>query len=344
MEQILTNTSKAKFEHIQAAHCENGVVTSLLRYHGIEAMNEPLAFGIGSGLFYIHLPFLKINDGPAISFRIMPGNVFRDTCKALGVKIERKKFKNKKEAESFLNNKIEAGEPVGCQVGVFHLNYFPREYRFHFNAHNIIVYGFEDGKYLISDPVMETLTSLTPPELEDVRFARGPLAPNGHIYYPVDVPLINDEILARAVKKGIHKTAWWMSQVPIERIGTSGFNYTAKKIRTWRNKLGERKAGLYLGQIVRMQEEIGTGGGGFRFLFAAFLEQASEILGNDKLLKFSDEMTKSGDLLRENAVRMAAVYKGRNTDQQHFNEVADAMADISRHEAEVFKQLYKMKL
>tara|TARA_Y100000782_G_C10188984_1_gene269080 strand:- start:2108 stop:3142 length:1035 start_codon:yes stop_codon:yes gene_type:complete len=344
MEQTLINTSKIKFDHLQAAHCENGVVTSLLRYHGIEAMNEPLAFGIGSGLFYIHMPFLKVNDGPAISFRIMPGFVFRDTCKALGVGIERKKFKNKKDAENFLNKKIEQGTPVGCQVGVFHLKYFPREYRFHFNAHNIIVYGFEDGRYLISDPVMETFTSLSPEELEDVRFARGPLAPNGHIYYPVNVPAIDEDMLAKAVRKGIRKTAWWMSKVPIERIGASGLNYTAKKIRVWRDKLGERKAGLYLGQIVRMQEEIGTGGGGFRFLFAAFLEQSAEILGNDKLLKYSDEMTKSGDLLRDNAVRMAAIYKGRKTDQQHFNEVADAMADISRHEAEIFRQLHKMKV
>ncbi|HNP17064.1 MAG TPA: BtrH N-terminal domain-containing protein [Fulvivirga sp.] len=343
MEEILTDIP-SKRQHIQTAHCENGVVTSLLKYHGVDFMNEPLAFGIGAGMFYVHLPFLKINNAPAIAFRIMPGYIFRDTCKALGVNITRKKFRSPDAAKTYLDNKIAEGEPVGCQVGVFNLPYFPREYRFHFNAHNIIIHGFENGRYIVSDPVMEELTSLSPEELEEVRFARGPLAPNGQIYYPSDVGEISPERLKKAVKKGIKKTAWWMTQVPIEQIGARGFNYTAKKIRKWRSELGERKAGLYLAQIVRMQEEIGTGGGGFRFIYAAFLEQAAEILNNDKLIPFSEEMTKSGDLLRYNAVRMAGVIKGRNTEQKDFDEVADAMAEISALELQAFKKLRKLRL
>ena len=42
-------------EHYQSAHCENGVVTSLMRNKGLDFMNEPLAFGLGSGIFYVHL-------------------------------------------------------------------------------------------------------------------------------------------------------------------------------------------------------------------------------------------------------------------------------------------------
>ena len=60
------------FKHIQSAHCENGVTTNLLRHTGINKINEPLAFGIGSGLFFIYIPFLKINNGPAFSYRTMP--------------------------------------------------------------------------------------------------------------------------------------------------------------------------------------------------------------------------------------------------------------------------------
>lgn len=340
----MISTSQNKISHIQTAHCENGVVTGLLRHHGMDFMNEPLAFGIGAGMFYVHLPFIKINNAPAVAFRIMPGFIFRDTCKALGVDITRKKFNSPEAAKIFLDNKIKDGDPVGCQVGVFNLPYFPKEYRFHFNAHNIIIHGFENGRYIVSDPVMEELTSLSPEELEDVRFARGPLAPKGQIYYPTSVPDINEQQLQQAIKKGIKKTAWWMTQAPIEQIGAKGFNYTAKKIRKWRGQLGEKKAGLYLGQIVRMQEEIGTGGGGFRFVYAAFLEQASEILKNDKLIPFSEEITRSGDLLRENAVRMATIYKGRKSDQVHFNEVADAMAEISHLELQAFKKLRKLKL
>ena len=72
-------------------------------------MSEPLAFGIGSGLFYIHIPFMAFNNGPAISFRTMPGTIFKRTCKAMKVDVERKKFRSESEAERFLNQKIEEG-------------------------------------------------------------------------------------------------------------------------------------------------------------------------------------------------------------------------------------------
>ena len=48
-----------QFNHLQTAHCENGVAASLLRYHGVDFMSEPLVFGLGVGLFYIHIPFMK---------------------------------------------------------------------------------------------------------------------------------------------------------------------------------------------------------------------------------------------------------------------------------------------
>ncbi len=330
------------FKHIQTAHCENGVTVSLLKHNGVEFMTEPLAFGLGSGLFYIHIPFMKVNNGPAISFRTMPGAIFKRTCKSLDIKVERKKFKSKIEAQSFLNEKLSEGIPVGCQVGVFHLNYFPKAYRFHFNAHNLIVFGQEDGKYLISDPVMETTTTLFPEELEKVRFAQGALAPKGQLYFPKTISDISDERLRNAINKGIKRNCRDMLHIPGGIAGVKGINYTANKIRGWRDKLGERQAALYLGQIVRMQEEIGTGGGGFRFMYAAFLDEASEILGNDKLLNISDQFTKSGDLWRDSALQMSGIYKGRLTSQKDYDDSASLLNEISNIEKEAFIQLSKI--
>src|ERR1700743_524811 len=170
---------KLDFEHYQSAHCESGVTSSLLRESSENKITEPLAFGIGAGLFFCYIPLLKINNGPVIAFLPMPGLIFKRTCKGLAIPVIRKKFNSKQEAEAFLNKSLEEGRPVGCQVGVYYLTYFPKEYRFHFNAHNLIVFGKEDDNYLISDPVMETVTKLTSYELERVRFAKGALAPKG---------------------------------------------------------------------------------------------------------------------------------------------------------------------
>lgn len=334
---------KTDFKHIQAAHCENGVTINLLQSIGVNKITEPLAFGIGSGLFYIYIPLLKINNGPAIAFRTQPGLIFKRTCKALDIPVVRKKFTSKPEAEKFLQECLDAGQPVGCQVGVYYLTYFPKEYRFHFNAHNLIVYGSEGDNYLISDPVMENPTTLSRYELERVRFAKGALAPRGQIYYPKEKKIITDDVIRKAIKSGIKKNAHEMLNIPMFFIGIKGIRYTAKKIKNWRDKLGPKTAGLYLAQLVRMQEEIGTGGGGFRYIYGAFLQEAHAYLPNDVLLENSRLMTQAGDLWRSAAVQAAGIYKGRIGSQGDFDVMGDYLLEIAEIEKKAFESLAKIK-
>jgi hypothetical protein len=341
---VIQDSQIDAFRHVQTAHCENGVTTALLRYHGLEFMTEPLAFGMGSGLFYIQIPFLTVNNGPAISFRTMPGAIFKRTCKSLGVEVTRKKFSNQLAAQDFLDKKIEEGVPVGCQVGVFHLSYFPKEYRFHFNAHNLIVYGREDGRYMISDPVMEDVTTLSQEDLTRVRFAQGPLAPKGHIYYPEAIGRVDDDLIRKGIVTGIKRNVRDMLRIPGNFAGVDGIRHTSNHIRKWRDKLGLKKAGLYLGQIVRMQEEIGTGGGGFRFLYGAFLEESAAYLQDERVSVVSEDFTRAGDMWRASAIKMAGVYKGRLTEQKDFEEIADMLVEIRAVEKEAFQKLSKMNL
>ncbi len=333
---------KIEFEHHQSAHCENGVTSNLLRFSGINKITEPLAFGIGSGLFFIYIPLLKINNGPAISFRSMPGLIFKRTCKSLGIEVERKKFSSPIKAQEFLDGLLQSGQPAGCQIGVFYLPYFPKEYRFHFNAHNIVVYGKENDNYLVSDPVMETPTLLSSYELQRVRFARGPLAPNGQLYYPKVKKEVTDEDIRLAIKMGIKRNVRDMLHIPGPIAGVSGIKYTAGKIKKWKDKLGIEKAGFYLAQLVRMQEEIGTGGGGFRFIYAAFLQQAHAFHSDDQLLHISELFTQSGDLWRSSAVQAAGIFKGRITSQNDFNQMGDYLLEIAEIEKNAFISLSKI--
>lgn len=333
----------ADFKHIQAAHCENGVTVNLLKQAGVKQITEPLAFGVGSGLFYIYIPLLKINNGPAIAFRTMPGLIFKRTCKALDIPVVRKTFSSKEKARQFLDQQLAEGRSVGCQVGVYFLTYFPKEYRFHFNAHNLIVYGKENGRYLISDPVMETVTSLSDYELERVRFAKGALAPKGQVYFPKEAVTVTDEQIRKAIKSGIKRNVRDMLWIPGNIAGVSGIKYTANKIKKWRDNLGLEKAGLYLAQLVRMQEEIGTGGGGFRYIYGAFLQEAHPYISKDEFLEISKLFTKSGDLWRDAAVQAAGIYKGRLSSQEDFNTVSNYLYEIAEIEKQAFTALSNIK-
>ena len=331
------------FQHIQAAHCENGVTTNLLKFSGIQQITEPLAFGIGAGIFYIHIPFLKISGGPAISFRTMPGQIFSRTCKALGVTVERKTFSSKEKAQQFLDDCLAKGQPAGCQVGVYHLTYFPKEFRFHFNAHNLVVYGKEEDIYKVSDPVMETVTTISAHDLERVRFAKGALAPKGQIYFPKESKPIADEQIKRAIIKGIKHASWFMTETRVPILGVAGIRFTAGRIKTWRESLGARRGGLYLAQLVRMGEEIGTGGAGFRFVYAAFLQQSHPFVQRDELLEISKQFTAIGDLWRASSVKASGIYKGRLSEQKDFDIMGDMLLEIADKEKSTFKSLYKIK-
>lgn len=334
---------KVPFEHIQAAHCENGVTVSLLKSIGVQQITEPLAFGIGSGLFFTYIPLLKVNKGPAFAFRTMPGLIFSRTCRALGITVRRKKFRRKDKAQTCLDDSLDAGHAVGCQVGVYYLPYFPKEYRFHFNAHNLIVYGKEEGRYLVSDPIMENPTSLSEYELERVRFARGVLSPRGQLYYPVAAGPVTDAMIRKGIRTGITRNIRAMLYIPGPIAGVSGIRYTGRRIKKWRDKLGLKQAGLYLAQLVRMQEEIGTGGGGFRYIYAAFLQEAYAYYPDDILMKISTSFTRSGDLWRTAAVQAAGIYKGRLGNQSDFDQMGDYLLEVADLEQQSFTALSKIK-
>jgi Domain of unknown function (DUF4872)/Butirosin biosynthesis protein H, N-terminal len=328
---------ETNFIHHQSAHCENGVASNLLKHHGIN-ISEPMIFGIGSGLFFFYFPLLRVNHAPAISYRPMPGFIFNKAAKRLGVKVKRIKFSSPEKAQKALEENLNNNIPTGLQVGVYNLTYFPDEYRFHFNAHNLVVYGKTDDKFLISDPVMETVTTLTEKELEKVRFAKGALAPKGHMYYPTYIPTEMD--WEKAIKKGIKNTCNDML-APVPIVGVKAIRVVANQIKKWPVKKGVKVANHYLAQMVRMQEEIGTGGGGFRFIYGAFLQEAAVILKNDELKLLSTEITNIGDMWRDFAINASRVFKNRSNQTDVYTSLSDELMKIADLEEAFFKKLKK---
>lgn len=323
------------FAHKQSAHCENGVVSNLMRHNGFE-VSEPMIFGIGSGLLFSYLPFIKVDHAPVFTYRVLPGLIFNRFAKRVGVKVKREKFKNPQVAKARLDENLRNNNPVGLQVGVYNLIYFPDEYRFHFNAHNMVVYGKKDGGYLISDPVMENVTTLTEKQLEKVRFAKGAFAPKGHIYYPLAFPKELD--LEKAIVKGIKQTCRHMT-APVPIVGVKAMRWVASNIRKWPKKVGAKRTNHYLGQIVRMQEEIGTGGGGFRYIYAAFLQEAGNLLNNNELLVLSKQMTEIGDQWRDFALDASRIYKNRSAESDGYNLIANQLDAIAKREELFFNTL-----
>jgi hypothetical protein len=336
------DTHIADFQHKQSAHCENGVTSNLLNFYNIN-LSEPMVFGIGSGLFFSYMPFLKLNGLPVVSFRPWPGKIFDRITRRLNVKIQRNKFKDPKDSMDALDANLEKGIPTGCIVGVYHLSYFPVAYRFHFNAHNLVVIGKENGEYLISDPVMPGMERLSYQDFMKVRYAKGTVfTPSGRMYYIKDTS--SSYNLKEAIVKGIKHACKDMLEIPIPLFGVKGIRYLGKDMRKWPVKLGDKKASLYMGQVVRMLEEIGTGGAGFRFMYAAFLQEAARELDQPWLNDMSKEMTAAGDRWREFGMIAGRIFKNRAGQQENYVAASDILLDIADREEKIFRRLRELKL
>lgn len=328
------------YTHFQHAHCESGVTTNLLRHYGIH-ISEPMAFGIGAGLFFAHVPFLKVSGAPATTFRTWPGAIFKRVAQRLHVTMHTEKFGTPKKAMQALDRALDAGIPVGLQTSVYYLPYLPEAFRFHFNAHNLVIYGRKDGQYLVSDPVLDYPTTIAAGDLVKARFAKGMPEPKGFMYYVIDAPKTID--YPKAIQQGIKQTCFFMLSPPIPWFGNKAVFLLAKKIKNYPQKLTPRKASLFLGNIIRMQEEIGTGGAGFRYLYAAFLQEAGDLMQRDDLLRFSEELTSIGDDWRNFAYHAARLVKARTSDIVSYDELSVLLRTCGERERDVFTRLQKVK-
>lgn len=329
-----------QFQHRQHAHCESGVTSNLLQHNGIE-ISEPMTFGIGAGIFFGHLPFVKVNGIPGTTFRIWPGYIFKRVTQRLGISIHTQKFGSEKKAMAALDEALDRDIPVGMIAGVYYLDYLPEAFRFHFNAHNLVAFGKENGQYLVSDPVLEGPSRIGYEALAKARFAKGFPEPKGKMYYIKAVP---DKIdFAKGIKDGIKQTCFFMSSPPVPWFGVNAIHLLAAKIAQYPKKLSPRQCTLFLGNIIRMQEEIGTGGGGFRFLYAAFLQEAAQYTGKDELGLLSERYTLIGDQWRHFAYSAARICKARNSDLVSFTDLSKLLHDIGDKEKQFFKDLKAVK-
>jgi hypothetical protein len=339
--EMTEQSSEIKFQHYHAAHCESGVTSNLLQNAGYP-VSEALAFGIGSGLFFVHLPFVKVMDLPLTSYRTYPGSIFKKTCARLKIPFEYQTFRNQLKGTRQLDLKLKEKRPVGLRTNIYWLPYIPEGFRFQFNAHNMVVFGKEaNGDFRVSDPIMESTSVCPSNALLRARYSKGPLAPHGLMFYPQNKNEkihLTDEILKKAIHKAIRETVYGMLYTPMPFAGVKGIRYLAKRMAKWPKQFPDAdQLKLALSHIVRMQEEIGTGGGGFRFLYATFLQEAGARLQNAALTQASRDLCEAGTLWREFATKTVQFCKDRL--EGPYSQIPQILLKIAEKEQSIYRDL-----
>jgi len=326
------------FEHRMSAHCETGTLSSQLAYHGLD-ISESMVFGIGSGIFFGYFNNSSFAF-PTFIVRNKPGQIRKNLSDRLGIKFHTESYKTPEKAQEGLDKLLEKGIPVATQVDFFFMEYLPQYLRVHINVHFINIVGKKDSNYLISDCYHPRIVKLDEESLNKGRFAGGNMAPNGFLFYPEFIPKEFD--YQKAVQKGIKKACFYMLKIPIPFLGIKGMRRFGKHIVEWpKLAIDSEDLSHQLSKINVLLEDQGTGGAGFRFMYATFLRQAAEILNKPVLNDLSKQMMEIGDYWREVSLNAARLGRNRDFEKEHLLELGKLIDKQADREEAFFKTLSK---
>lgn len=321
-----------------AAHCESGTITSLVNHYGLK-ISEAMVFGIASGIFFGYMK-TPMRDFPMVFSRIRPGKIRENFSKRTGVVFKSTRYRDPEEAESELNRMLDQGQPVGLQVDFFYMDFFPPWHRVHINVHYIVVIGREGDHYLVSDCYHPVVARLHRDSLRKGRFARGSMAPRGLMFYPVNVPArIPVEI---GIRKGLKKTIFNMLKIPMPFLGVKGIRRFSDKITDWpRYAKDTDHLAHNIFMITTMLEDQGTGGAGFRYIYASFLKEAATILEEPVFHEYAGRMMDIGDQWRNLSLFASRIAKKRDLGDDKLREMGRMISENARQEYRFFQDLKK---
>jgi hypothetical protein len=327
------------FEHRMAAHCETGTITALLNHGGLD-ITEPMVFGIASGIFFGYFESSNFSF-PTFIVRNKPGSIRKNISKRLGIKFYEQQFKDHIKGERALNELISNGIPTAAQVDFYYMDYMPDYQRVHINVHFINVIGLNENTYQVSDSYYPKKSELKIQTLNKARFAGGYMAPNGFIFYPQSVPTeIN---LEKAIITGIKKASYNMLKLPVPFIGIKGIRKFAKRVKDW--PAMARDIDHLSHEIMRINillEDQGTGGAGFRYLYATFLQQAAAKLKENNLNDMSKRMMIIGDNWRNISYFAAKAGKNRDLGPERLAVLSEMINARADEEHQLFSELAKL--
>ena len=112
------------FQHQHTAHCESGVMSTMLKAQGVD-FNEAMVFGLASSLTFVYIPLIKVNGMPLISYRMPPKSIIKMWQNILKVRLKIQKFRTPQAGQDALDLALTENKLVGLQTSVFWFALFP---------------------------------------------------------------------------------------------------------------------------------------------------------------------------------------------------------------------------
>lgn len=239
-----------------------------LRHIGIET-SEPMAFGLGGG---IHFFFFKgPGFNPSRGFYGRSAALEYELCERLGVPFDEGPEEDPARAWSRIRAHLDAGKPVLLQADILFLDYWRSSTSF--NGHRVICAGYDPDRdvALMADSHWNWPQEVPVASLMRAMASDAPPVPSPHCYFGVLAPPARAPDPRALAPEAWRATARRMLEDDSGFSGLSALHALAGDLARWVEAPDWSWCARFAYQCV---EKRGTGGGNFRRIYRAFLEEA----------------------------------------------------------------------
>ncbi|MCP4150621.1 MAG: BtrH N-terminal domain-containing protein [bacterium] len=288
------------FETIGGKHCQTTALQHILN-HAKLPVSEEMLLGLGGGIGFIYW-YMKLMPAPFTGTRNGKVDEFLlNACSRIGAEATLFQTASAKKAYQKVKDILRSGSPAYIFVDMAYLPYLALPEEAHFGGHCVAVFGIDettDTAYIADNgkhPFSISLEALS----QAMGSKHPPFAAKNKILevkLPSQIPA---DTLKNGIRDSIKNCCENMMNPPITNLGLKGLIKWAKLLKKWPAQFQEMNLLACIFNVFIYIEIGGTGGSGFRPMYARFLKESAQILNNPALAEVADLFIESGKLWKD---------------------------------------------
>jgi hypothetical protein len=271
----MARTLIENYRNVPGEHCDSTAMRNLIRHFcGLE-LSEATVFGLGSGIDFVLIETDRYEPGVFLFGR--SATMETDVADALGLHYTEQAEPDDDRAWQVVRDEVAAGRPTMLSGDALYLDY--RDFRVHFPAHRFVLLGFDDAarKAAVADRIVPETQFCSYEALAASRNPKDFISTTNlwGTFHDGTVGRSIREAARRAILKAATRMLAGASHATGNGVdmsnGIAALSRLAERMPAVLARPDATSVARYAGACI---ESFGTGGGNFRLLYAAFLEEA----------------------------------------------------------------------
>jgi hypothetical protein len=317
------------FRHAPNAHCSSTSIRDILRFDNQE-FSEATIFGLGGGLGFFYFSDAALN--PSRRFNGRADDLESKFYRLLGSPLD---WKGRWDA-AWMANTLANGRPLLAQTDIAYLPHYqgaPGEV-VHFPLHGVVIAGIDtdSGVAYIADTFSADLLPVPFDNLKAALIGEGcPMMRPFNIAEACVVEVsVTEELIAQAIRTAVEE----MLNPNRRELGIGAMRRLAGDLQRWHESPDWAWCARFAYQSI---EKRGTGGGGFRSLYADFLNQAEGRISELKRIQAESRMREAA----QHWTGLADLCKTAFVEQEPglLSDAGLLVSAIARHEENLLRDM-----